>query len=950
MAAVEFINNPGADAAPFKEEADRRTAGRALRITWLLFTAAAFGAGLCAFLRTFDFGGEGFRYEPATPWLRVALGAAWLLTAAVTLTRAAAAGRAPGPVMVVFGILALSVGRLSSPPWHAWALAALAGLAFVITRRALSTLPDGAPLSVRRAIAAALWLIGFGLCCMSAGDTPGTVRQLAALFLGSLFLLPLPVAVLAKLVATVNSLIRKGWMAENVMWAAAVALLCVNAAVKILHGSSVPQLVFGGVSVEPFEVARGLAVTAFALSGHRWAQREGKRGWLPPLSVLAGPALTVLLYLVLREKGTLALTVAGFALTWATQVGGRSTIVMWLTGGLIFVLILFVAHERLAIAAGQVSNSQAEAAMLINSHPGLIGAAGAARPTAYLGPAANADYMLSVVASQAGMVGLLFVLGATLALFGSLFRSLWSLEVGAPRGAGVAAFSHLLLPAVSSMVGYSLGLISGLPFPFLARGGNHLLVALFLSGLLLAIGAGGGRGSGERVIEGAGRTRLVLALSVAVLAAVSLLVVGRGGRGWGEKLTADERSLLLTVPAAVPYFHGTIYSADGVELAATRFDPSGGASQRTYEVDPGLAPVMGAGSKRVQETGLQSRLFWTPGESHADAYLEWLLGPGEVTLAPVPARLTVRADWTRRVGELARSDQITGAVLVVRRDGAVEVALSLPGYDPNRSGEAAYYRDLATDPRAPMFNRAFRGIYPPASTVKPPETVILADRGLADGEVMCDGSRCSGRVHGLVRGSGQALQVSCNIWFQRRSRQVPRREWKGGMEAFGFGPLEVPYAGPSGAPLPAGPGGVNQNEAIGQGWTATPVNIAAAYLTLLEGRPVRPYIVDAIGARSVKPAAIGDEFFSPSARAQALAGMRLAASNGTARTIWQTLNDRRRKFVGAKTGTAETDGRTHALFVAATTDHVVVVVNEYGGKGASLGPLVGRILNIVEEE
>lgn len=949
MAAVDFITSPPTPAERPNQSISQALASRALRITRLSGLILAAGVALCAYLRTIPFDGEGFQYAPAPVWLRITLGVVWLSASAWALARVITDGQAPGPMMVVCGILTVAVCRYSHPSWSSWVLAAITGLAFTAVRRAQQAMQNELPLPVRRALGAALWLAGFGLCCMSAGDTPGTVRQLSALLVGSVCLLPLPVALMSKLVSALDRVIKKGWKAENVLWLVTIGLLSLNVIEKLLRHSSVPQITLAGFSFELFEVARGLAVAAFALAGHRWARGADSGHWLPPVRVMVGPAITIVLYLLLREKGTLALLVAGFALTWATQVGGRSTVFMWVTGGLVFCLVLLVAHERLAMATGQIRNAQAEAAMIINTHPGLIGATGAARPTAFLGPAASADFMLSVVASQAGIAGLLLVLTATFTLFAGLFRALWHLPVGAPRALGITAFSHLLLLALSSMVGFSLGLISGLPFPFLARGGNHLLMALFLIGLLLAIGAVNGQRNVRKQREGVVRLRMVMTLLVLGLAAVSLLVIARGRAKWGRPLTDEERAELLSAPATIPYFHGPLFSADGVALAKTRVTAGTNQSRRVYDADAGLAPLIGAGTEHVQDAGIQSRLFWRINQSRGGDN-EWLTGPGELTIAPEAATLTIRADWSGQVASLAREFHLNGAALVVRRDGAVVVAVSTPGYDLNRSGDPQYFRAIAADPRKPLLNRAFRGLYPVASTAKPPEANLLVDHGLADSEVMCDGSKCSGVAHGLVRNVEQALQVSCNTWFQQRMRLIAQAEWKSKMEAAGFGPIDVSGAGVCGIPLPSGDRGVPANEAIGQGWVSTPINLAAVYLTILnEGRPVRPFLIDRIAGQAIRPPAPVGPIFSAAARARVLSGMHDVAVRGTARTIFQTYRGNGGSLLGAKTGTAETgDGRTHAILVAVTRDYVVVVVNEYGGKGASLGPLVGRILNTLE--
>jgi hypothetical protein len=59
---------------------------------------------------------------------------------------------------------------------------------------------------------------------------------------------------------------------------------------------------------------------------------------------------------------------------------------------------------------------------------------------------------------------------------------------------------------------------------------------------------------------------------------------------------------------------------------------------------------------------------------------------------------------------------------------------------------------------------------------------------------------------------------------------------------------------------------------------------------------------------------------------------------------------KRSQAIIAKTGTAEIgEGRkTNAVLVAMMRTHIVLGIHEQGGKGATLGPVKGRILNIIE--
>ncbi len=68
-----------------------------------------------------------------------------------------------------------------------------------------------------------------------------------------------------------------------------------------------------------------------------------------------------------------------------------------------------------------------------------------------------------------------------------------------------------------------------------------------------------------------------------------------------------------------------------------------------------------------------------------------------------------------------------GAVVVIDlQDFSIPVAISTPSISANdlRDISSSQYQDLLNDPTRPLFNRAFMGLYPPASTIKPLLTIF----------------------------------------------------------------------------------------------------------------------------------------------------------------------------------------------------------------------------------
>ena len=73
-----------------------------------------------------------------------------------------------------------------------------------------------------------------------------------------------------------------------------------------------------------------------------------------------------------------------------------------------------------------------------------------------------------------------------------------------------------------------------------------------------------------------------------------------------------------------------------------------------------------------------------------------------------------------------------GSVVVIDLDDfSIPVAISTPSISANdlRDISSAQYQDLLNDPSRPLFNRAFMGLYPPASTIKPLLTVFALNNG-----------------------------------------------------------------------------------------------------------------------------------------------------------------------------------------------------------------------------
>jgi penicillin-binding protein 2 len=171
---------------------------------------------------------------------------------------------------------------------------------------------------------------------------------------------------------------------------------------------------------------------------------------------------------------------------------------------------------------------------------------------------------------------------------------------------------------------------------------------------------------------------------------------------------------------------------------------------------------------------------------------------------PQPGRdlkLTVDLDIQRAaVGALP--DSLAGSVVALdARSGAILALVSHPSYDPNvfvSYGSQAERRRLIQDPAKPMLNRAIQGGYPPGSTLKMIGAVAALENGITDTLstfAACAGSlqvgdvvfRCFNRDgHGELN-LLEAMEMSCNIYFNHLAQILGIEAWHDFGARFGFG-------------------------------------------------------------------------------------------------------------------------------------------------------------------
>jgi cell division protein FtsI/penicillin-binding protein 2 len=295
----------------------------------------------------------------------------------------------------------------------------------------------------------------------------------------------------------------------------------------------------------------------------------------------------------------------------------------------------------------------------------------------------------------------------------------------------------------------------------------------------------------------------------------------------------------------------SVVAVDVTPETAQRVEDLGIAGISTV---PDTVRIYPDGSLASQLTGYQGDYGAAFGGVEA-RYDEQLKSGEDVTLTLDSA---VQQELEKALAAAVEKHRAKSAVGVVMRaaDGAIVALANAPSYDNNRFGEASAeaQRDrVLTDPYEPGSTfKAFtvaaaleEGAVTPASTFVVPDHMTVADHVIHDSQ----------RHPTKVMAPGDVLRESSNVGTIQVAQALGGQELHGYIRAFGFGEATgVDLWGEASGIVPAYEdwSGVSiGNIPIGQGLTATPLQLVSGYAALVNGghrvtphvtsrRPLRP--------------------------------------------------------------------------------------------------------------
>lgn len=345
--------------------------------------------------------------------------------------------------------------------------------------------------------------------------------------------------------------------------------------------------------------------------------------------------------------------------------------------------------------------------------------------------------------------------------------------------------------------------------------------------------------------------------------------------------------------------------------------------------------------------------------------------------------LSIDFELQKYAEELMRN-KIGAVVAIEPETGEVLAMVTSPGYSPSLlvgRERGRNYKMLRENPQKPLLDRSIQGAYPPGSTFKPSQGLILLQEGIislsttypCNRGYLNSGLRVGCHPHSSPIALKPALQTSCNAFFCWGFKNMIDRRGKYGTPAKAFEVwknylVELGYGYKLGIDIPGEnrgfiPNSKTYNKAYGEDhWSAnsiisvsigqgeimaTPLQIANLGATIANrGWFITPHVV-----KQVQDTCLATEYVThrkPSIDRRhfesVAEGMRMAVLGGTCRLA--NLSDIE---VCGKTGTAQNPhGRDHSVFLGFAPYNnpkiAICVYVENAGYGATFGVPIGSLI------
>ena len=208
------------------------------------------------------------------------------------------------------------------------------------------------------------------------------------------------------------------------------------------------------------------------------------------------------------------------------------------------------------------------------------------------------------------------------------------------------------------------------------------------------------------------------------------------------------------------------------------------------------------GIERFYEDKLHGRVGYQHVETDVSGRTVRVLSK-QAPVSGAKLKLTLDARLQTRAHQALQGKEGAAAVIDVR-DGSILALVSVPSYDPNLFVHGITQKDyakLVNAPEKPLFNRSIRGLYPPASTIKPfialaglEKEVITEESKIYDpGWFRLPGVSHTYRDwkrggHGTMR-LKRAITVSCDTYFYHLGNKLGISAIEDMLIHFGFGQL-----------------------------------------------------------------------------------------------------------------------------------------------------------------